>query len=83
MATENITVQTDLKAQSIDFVNQFNTGLKTLLEVLGVVRKQPLTVGNQIKIYKSDVTMADGKVAEGEVIPLSKVTKKLDRTINL
>ena len=41
MATENITVQTDLKAQSIDFVNQFNTGLKTLLEVLGVVRKQP------------------------------------------
>ena len=83
MATENITVQKDLKAQSIDFVNQFNTGLKTLLEVLGVVRKQPLTVGNQIKIYKSDVTMADGKVAEGEVIPLSKVTKKLDRTINL
>ena len=81
--TENTTVQTDLKAQSIDFVNQFNAGLKTLLEVLGVVRKQPLTVGNQIKIYKSDATMVDGKVAEGEVIPLSKVTKTLDRTITL
>lgn len=83
MATENITVKDDLKPQSIDFTNQFNEGLTTLLKVLGITRKQPMMVGSQIKIYKSEVKAADGKVAEGEIIPLSKVTKKLDRTIDL
>ena len=83
MATENITVKDDLKPQSIDVTNQFNSGLTTLLKVLGVTRKQPMMVGSQIKIYKSEVNAADGTVAEGEVIPLSKVTKKLDRTIDL
>lgn len=83
MATENITVKDDLKPQSIDFTNQFNAGLTTLLKVLGITRKQPMMVGSQIKIYKSEVKAADGKVAEGEIIPLSKVTKKLDRTIDL
>lgn len=83
MATENITVKDDLKPQSIDFTNQFNEGLTTLLKVLGITRKQPMMVGSQIKIYKSEVNAADGKVAEGEIIPLSKVTKKLDRTIDL
>ena len=42
-----------------------------------------MAIGSQIKIYKSEVTKADGNVAEGEVIPLSKVTRKLADTKEL
>lgn len=80
---ENTTLHTDLIAQSIDFTNQFSTSLSTLLQVLGVTRKMPLASGNQIKIYENDVKLQDGNVAEGEVIPLSKVTRKLAKTVEL
>lgn len=83
MATENITTASDLIAQSIDFTEQFNGSISTLLQVMGVTRMQPMAVGSQIKIYKSEVTKADGNVAEGEVIPLSKVTRKLAETKEL
>ena len=76
MATENITTSKDLIAQSIDFTEQFTGSISTLLQVLNVTRMQPMAVGSQIKIYKSELTKADGNVAEGEVIPLSKVTRK-------
>ena len=83
MATENITTSKDLIAQSIDFTEQFTGSISTLLKVLNVTRMQPMAVGSQIKIYKSEVTKADGNVAEGEVIPLSKVTRKLADTKEL
>lgn len=83
MATENITTSKDLIAQSIDFTEQFTGSISTLLQVLSVTRMQPMAVGSQIKIYKSEVTKADGNVAEGEVIPLSKVTRKLADTKEL
>lgn len=83
MATENITTSTDLIAQSIDFTEQFTGSISTLLQALNVTRMQPMAVGSQIKIYKSEVTKADGNVAEGEVIPLSKVTRKLADTKEL
>lgn len=79
----NTITQNDLIAQSIDFTEQFQDGLQTLLQVLGVTRLTPMAQGSQIKIYKSEVTKADGNVAEGEVIPLSKVTRKLDHTLTL
>lgn len=83
MAETNLTTQADLVAQSIDFTEQFTQGIQTLLNALGVVRMQPMTSGSQIKIYKSEVTKVDGNVAEGEVIPLSKVTRKLANTLTL
>ena len=83
MATENITTSTDLIAQSIDFTEQFTGSISTLLQALNVTRMQPMAVGSQIKIYKSEVTKANGNVAEGEVIPLSKVTRKLADTKEL
>lgn len=79
----NTTMQKDLVAASIDFTEQFTGSIKKLQEILGVTRLTPMPVGNQIKIYKSEVTKADGKVAEGEVIPLSKVTRKLADTLTL
>ena len=83
MATENITTSTDLIAQSIDFTEQFTGSISTLLQALNVTRMQPMAVGSQIKIYKSEVTKANGNVAEGEVIPLSKVTRKVADTKDL
>ena len=83
MAETNLTTQADLVAQSIDFTEQFTQGIQTLLNALGVVRMQSMTSGSQIKIYKSEVTKVDGNVAEGEVIPLSKVTRKLANTLTL
>lgn len=83
MATENITTSPDLIAQSIDFTEQFTGSISTLLQALNVTRMQPMAVGSQIKIYKSEVTKANGNVAEGEVIPLSKVTRKLADTKEL
>lgn len=83
MADTNLTTSADLVAQSIDFTEQFTQGIQTLLNALGVVRMQPMTSGSQIKIYKSEVTKVDGTVGEGEVIPLSKVTRKLADTLTL
>lgn len=79
----NTITKNDLVAQSIDFTEQFNDGLQTLLRVLGVTRMTPMTQGSQIKIYKSEVTKANGNVGEGETIPLSKVTRRLDHTLTL
>lgn len=84
MAAEaNTTMQNDLIAASIDFTEQFAGSIKKLQEILGITRLTPMPIGNQIKIYKSEVTKADGKVGEGEVIPLSKVTRKLADTLTL
>lgn len=82
-APTNTTVQSDLIAQSIDFVEQFQGSIKKLREILGITRLTPMPIGNQIKIYKSTVTKASGTVGEGEVIPLSKVKKELDSTLTL
>lgn len=79
----NTITKNDLVAQSIDFTEQFNDGLQTLLRVLGVTRMTPMTQGSQIKIYKSEVTKANGNVGEGETIPLSKVTRRLDHALTL
>lgn len=82
-APENTTMQADLIAQSIDFTERFKDSIAKLREVLGVTRLTAMPLGNQIKIYKSEVTKANGKVGEGEVIPLSKVTRKLADTLTL
>lgn len=76
-AENNVTKQADLaRARSIDFVEQFTGSLNKLLDVLGITRKMPIQEGKTIKFYTSTVTLADGDVAEGDVIPLSKVDEK-------
>lgn len=80
MADANLITQADLKAQSIDFVEQFQDNVNKLLQILGVTRKIPMQVGSTIKVYKTTKTLANGTVGEGETIPLSKVTRKEDHT---
>lgn len=82
-ADANLTKAGDLEALSVDFVENFNSNVTKLLQVLGTTRKIALPVGSQIKVYKKVTTLADGNVGEGEEIPLSKVTKKLDHTETL
>lgn len=70
--------------KSIDFVNKFGTSINDLLTLLGVTRKEPMTADMQINLYKwaVDVDTAE-TVGEGETIPLSKVTRALDRTVKV
>ena len=82
----NTNVKTDFaKAQSIDFVTRFNGSITKLQELLGLTRKTALSNGSLIKTYTSSVTLAagDGVVAEGDIIPLSKVETKLANTYEL
>lgn len=78
MTTEKI-----VQAQSIDFVERFGDGIKTLKDVLGVQRTLVLPIGATVKTYKSTVTLDGGKVAEGEIIPLSKVKREVADTFEL
>ena len=83
---ENTNVRADFaKAQSIDFVTRFNGSITKLQELLGLTRRTAMSNGSLIKTYTSTVTMADGDgvVAEGDVIPLSKVETKLANTYEL
>lgn len=81
MAAEaNAMVQGDLIPQTVDFTTRFNSSIKTLLKMLGKTAITNLPVGSEIKIYKSEVTKKDGTVGEGELIPLSSVTKKYDHS---
>lgn len=68
----------NFKAKSIDFTRRFEKDLKDLQQALGIMRKLPVVEGMKIKFYdKPTVELADGNVAEGDIIPLSKVTPKV------
>lgn len=71
-AEENIIKKEDLKrAREIEFVERFGYSVKKLMEALGVTRKIPKVSGTVLKTYKASGTLESGKVAEGDLIPLS------------
>lgn len=79
-AETNLTKMADLgEIKSIDFVNRFEAGIKELLALLGVTRLEPLSQDLKIQTYKWETDVKDGSVAEGEDIPLSKVTRAKDK----
>lgn len=73
-AETNLITQDDMKkVREVDFVNQFqHKSLAKLLEVLGVTRKIPMMEGTTMYYYTTTGELQSGKVAEGEIIPLSK-----------
>ena len=79
---ENLT-ETLVKAQSIDFAEVFGKKMTTLQQMLGIERKLPMPVGSVIKTYKSKVTLQDGNVEKGDLIPLSKVEMEEAEPIEL
>ena len=73
MAAETNTImQGDVVTRVADFNIQFVEGLKKLTEALGITRKIPVQEGATLKQIVVTGTLQDGKVAEGELIPLSK-----------
>jgi len=71
----NTTVSTDVApAISIDLVNNLEKNISSLMELLGVTDLQPVAEGNTIKIYSTTVGTIPAQVAEGDEIPLTKVT---------
>jgi hypothetical protein len=78
-ALDNLTKAADMKRiREVDFVNRFTHGsLAKLIEVLGVTRKIPMMEGTTMYVYTMSGTLAnDGNVAEGEVIPLTKIEQE-------
>lgn len=70
----NTTLTTDItvQAREVDFVSRFSANWESLREILGImnpVRKQP---GTTLVSSKATVTLEDGNVPEGAVIPYSK-----------
>ena len=72
---DNLTKAADMKRiREIDFVQQFtHNSLAKLIEVLGVTRKIPMMEGTTMYYYTMSGELQNGAVAEGEVIPLSKI----------
>lgn len=58
---------------AIDAVEQFSTRINSLSKLMTNFNLIAKPEGVVVKTYKSTVTLADGNVAPGEVIPLSKV----------
>lgn len=80
MAEANLIKKADLaRVREVEFTLNFNESIKKLVEALGITRKIPKTAGTMLKSYKASGTLQDGKVGEGEIIPLSKyITEALD-----
>lgn len=82
MAVESLTnprenlpnVYTNVTAREVDFVTRFGQTWEALREVLGISRPIKKTAGTQLVSYTASVTLADGSVDAGEVIPYSKAT---------
>lgn len=65
------------KVREVDFVNQFtHKSLAKLIEVLGVTRRIPMMEGTTMYTYTMTGTLESGKVAEGEIIPLSQIEQQ-------
>ena len=84
MAETNITVRADLEpAISIDCVSKITANIEELQKVLGIVDLEPMAAGTAIKVYKMEQVNTPAQVAEGETINLTKVDRKLAKTIEL
>ena len=65
-----------LEAKTIDFVYRFNKDMRDFLNILNLFNKRPVTEGYTIttKVADDSAVLADGNVAEGDIIPLSYAT---------
>ncbi len=72
MAEANTIMQADLaRVRVVDFNCQFTGDLRKFFEALGTTRKIAVQEGAVLKALKVTGTLESGKVAEGDLIPLS------------
>lgn len=67
-------VYTDIQAREIDFVTRFGESWKELQEALGIARPIKKENGAVLRSYIASITLEDGDVPAGAVIPYSKTT---------
>lgn len=80
MAVETLTaprsnlpnVYTNITAREIDFVSRFNQNWDALRQIMGIARPIRKAPGSQLVSYKATVTLEDGAVPAGAVIPYSQ-----------
>lgn len=83
-AEANITATADLEpAISVDCVSKITHNITELQKVLGITEMEAMAAGTAIKIYKMEQVNTPEQVAEGETIALTKIEKKLARTVDL
>jgi hypothetical protein len=63
-----------VSAREEDFVTRFNDNWEALRTIMGIMRPIRKTPGTQLISYTADVTLEDGDVDPGNVIPYSKAT---------
>lgn len=78
--TNTITTADMARVRAIDFTRMFTGSLNKLTEALGITRKIAVQEGAALKMLTVSGTLAEGTVAEGEVIPLSKY-KTVETTV--
>ena len=65
----------NFREKSIDYVYRFEESLKSFQDAISISRLMPVQSGMKIELLgKPTVDLASGDVAEGDIIPLSKVT---------
>lgn len=67
-------VYTNVTARKIDFVNRFGNNWDGLRNIIGISRPIRKAPGTSLVSYSASVTLTDGDVDAGEVIPYSKHT---------
>lgn len=67
-------VYSNVTAREIDFVTRFNDNWDALRNILGIMRPIRKAPGTTLSAYTADVTLEDGDVDAGCVIPYSKAT---------
>lgn len=83
-APENEVVATDLEpAISVDFTTRLSSNITELQNLLGIADLEPMSAGTLIKVYKMERVNTPEQVAEGETIPLTKINRKLAKTVEL
>lgn len=73
-ANTTLTADIAVQAREVDFVSRFTQNWNSLREILGImnpIRKAP---GTRLTSYKATMTLEDGNVPEGAVIPYSKAS---------
>ena len=63
---------TGVKAREVDFVERFNRNWQALADIMGIMRPIKKGPGTTLVSYTTDVTLEDGNVDAGCVIPYSK-----------
>lgn len=72
-----------ITAREIDFVSRFNQNWDALRKIMGIMRPIRKAPGTQLVSVKAKVTLAEGAVPAGAVIPYSKTTFSVAKKADL